>query len=298
MNLRFKTRIAILNASAVAVITLVVFVVVYTVVYFTAYRHLDSDIRLEQKEVFSNIHWKGDSLILDMMPEWEEREHRQAEVSPTFLQVVDSKGRLIFRTANLQNDHLLFADAITREIFFNIEFNGKLIRQGQFPIFSDKGKLLGQLDVGISQVETTVILSNLRLTMIIVFPLMLLVFFLASSWAASRGIAPVNQLIVTTDKISDTNISTRIPLPNHKDEIHQLASTINGLLRRIEVSLSREKQITADISHELRTPITGIRGTLEVLIRKTREPAQYDEKIRSVIREEPDHRSAFATFTA
>jgi len=285
MNLRFKNRIALYNTVAAAVTTLLVFIVVYTVVYITAYRHLDSDIRLEKEEVFTNIHWKGDSLILNMMPEGLEMEHRQAEVSPTFLQVVDKKGRLAFRSANLQNDHLLFANSLTKPIFFNIEFNGKLIRQGQFPIFNDQGKLLGQLDVGLPQVESILILANLRLTLCIAFPLMLLVFYMATSWAASRGIAPVIQLIRATETIGNKNISTRIPLPSRHDEIFKLATTINELLERIEVSLIREKQITADISHELRTPLTGIRGTLEVLIRKNREPAQYEEKIKNVIRE-------------
>jgi signal transduction histidine kinase len=263
----------------------VVFVIVYSVVYITAYRHLDDQIRSEKEEVFSDIHWKGDSLLPDLMSEKLEAEHRQAEVSPTFLQLVDAKHRLVFKSANLQNDHLLFADSLIVPVFFNIEFNGKLIRQGQFPIFNDSGHLIGQLDIGLPQVESMLILSNLQLTMCIVFPLMLLVFYLATSWAASRGIAPVHQLIKTTGKIGDKNINIRIPLPSHKDEIHQLTSTINDLLGRIEVSLNREKQITADISHELRTPVTGIRGTLEVLIRKTREPAQYEEKIRSVIGE-------------
>ncbi len=283
MNLRFRTRIALFNAVAAAVTTLVVFVVVYTVVYVTAYQHLDDQIRSEKEEVIYNIHWKGDSLLPDLMSEKLEAEHRQAEVSPTFLQVVDSKHRLVFKSANLQNDHLLFADLLTVPVFFNIEFNGKLIRQGQFPIFNDSGQLIGQLDIGLPQAESTLILSNLQLTMIIAFPLMLLVFFMVTSWAASRGIAPVQQLIKTTGKIGDKNINTRIPLPSHKDEIYQLTCTINELLDRIEVSLNREKQITADISHELRTPVTGIRGNLEVLIRKTREPAHYEEKIRGVI---------------
>jgi signal transduction histidine kinase len=283
MNLRFKTRIALFNTAAVAATTLLVFIAVYLVVYITAYRHLDSDIRKEKTEVFTNISWKGDSLILDMMPERLEAEHSQAEVSPTFLQVVDAKGRLVFQSANLRNDHLLFADSLTEPLFFNIEFNGKLIRQGQFPIFNDQGHLLGQLDIGLPQVESTLILSNLKLTMSIIFPLMLLVFYLASSWAASRGLAPVQRLIRSTGMISDKNIQTRIPLPSRKDEIHQLGTTINALLDRIEMSLMREKQITADISHELRTPLTSIRGTLEVLVRKVREPRQYEEKIRHVI---------------
>jgi signal transduction histidine kinase len=64
-----------------------------------------------------------------------------------------------------------------------------------------------------------------------------------------------------------------------------LATTINELLARIEHSLQREKQITADISHELRSPLAGIRGNLEVLLRKRREPEQYELKIEQVLGE-------------
>jgi signal transduction histidine kinase len=285
MNLRFKNRIALYNTAAAGVTTMLVFIVVYFVVYITAYRHLDSDIRQEKEEVFKNISFNGDSLILDMMPERLETEHNQAEVSPTFLQIVDSNGRLAFRSANLRDDHLLFADSLTEPLFFNIEFKGKLIRQGQFPIFTPMGKLIGQLDIGLPQVESILILTNLRMTLCIAFPLMLVVFYFVASLAASRGISPIHRLIRTTAIINDNTIGTRIQLPSRKDEIYQLGTTINELLGRIEISLIREKQITADISHELRTPVTSIRGTLEVLIRKTREPQQYEEKIRHVIGE-------------
>ncbi len=285
MNVRFKNRIASYNAAVVALIILIVFIVVYAVVSTTAYRHLDHEIRQEKEDMTDNINWKEDSLVLIRMGEFVQDEHSPAEVNPIFLQVVDVKHRLLFRSPSLLNDHLRYADSLREPVFFNIELNGKLIRQGQFPIINVKGKLLGQLDIGISQVESTLILRNLRLTFFIAFPFILLVFFFATSWAASRGIAPMNDLIRVAGTINDKNISTRIPLPPHRDEIHQLTTTMNELLQRIEESLIREKQITADISHELRTPITVIRGTLEVLIRKKREPEQYEEKIRTVIHE-------------
>jgi signal transduction histidine kinase len=285
MNFRLKTRIALFNTAAAAVVTILVFLVVFNVVYITSFHHLDSLISLEKEEIFLNIRISGDSIIPDLMGEWDEKEHQQADASPTFLQIVDAKGKLIFRSSNLQNDHLMFVDSLPEKIFLNVNFNGEKIRQGQFPIFSPGRKLLGQLVIGIPETESIHLISNLRLTLIIAFPLMLLVFYLATSWAASRGIQPINQLIRSTAGIGDLNISTRIPMPPHKDEIYHLANTINELLQRIEASLVREKQITADISHELRTPVTGIRGTLEVLIRKTREPSHYEEKILQVIRD-------------
>ena len=70
-----------------------------------------------------------------------------------------------------------------------------------------------------------------------------------------------------------------------EDEVRQLAKAINDLLQRIENGFKREKQFTSDASHELRTPLAAIRGTLEILIRKRRESAHYEEKISQVIQE-------------
>ena len=177
MNLHFKNRIALFNTVAAAITMLVVFAAVYAVVYITTYRHLDSNILEERAELFSQISTVGDSLVFSLNAEWEEMEHNRAEVDPIFLQMVDDRGTVIFHSRNLENDKLQFADSLTEELFFNVEFNGKKIRQGQFPIKTEGGKIIGQLDIGISQVDSILILTNLRNTFFAAFPLMLLFFY-------------------------------------------------------------------------------------------------------------------------
>jgi len=285
MNLGFRNRIALFSALAAAVTIGLVFLVVYGVVYFTAYNHLDEDIRQEKEEVLNNLRWSGDSIIIDQMPEGEEKEHEQIEVNPTFLQLLDAGGQLLFRSANLKNDILLFDPQLSREAYFNSRITDQRIRQGQFPILNERNSVIGHLTVGISQEESAVVLHNLRNTLWIAFPLLLIILFLATALAASKGIAPVQRLIQSASGISEANIDARLPLPENKDEIYQLATTINELLQRVENGIQREKQFTADASHEIRTPLTAIRGTLEVLVRKQRGPAQYEEKIGRVIRE-------------
>ncbi len=285
MKLHFRDRIALFTAFAAAITIGLVFLVVYGVVYYTAYNHLDEDIRQEKEEVLSNLRWSGDSIIIEQMPEWEEKEHQQIEVNPTFLQLLDANGRLLFRSSNLQNDILLFDPKLSREAYFNSRITDQRIRQGQFPMLSEDNTVIGHLTVGISQEESAIVLYNLRNTLWITFPLLLIVLFLATALAASKGIAPVQRLIHSASGISEANIDARLPLPENKDEIYQLATTINELLQRVESGIQREKQFTADASHEIRTPLTAIRGTLEVLVRKKREPAQYEEKISRVINE-------------
>ena len=284
MKLSFRNRIALFSALAAAATLGMVFLVVYDVVYYTAYNHLDEDIRQEKDEVLNNLRWTGDSLILEQMPEWNEAEHQQVEVNPVFLQIVNKKGQLRYRSPNLQKDILLFDPELSREDYFNSRIGDQRIRQGQFPIPNEQGRVLGHLTIGLSQEESAVVLHNLRNTLWIAFPLLLIILFLVTSLAASKGIAPVKQLMVAASGITEKNINVRLPLPENKDEIFHLATTINELLQRVESGIKREKQFAADASHEIRTPLTAIRGTLEVLLRKQREPIQYEEKIQRVIR--------------
>ena len=159
------------------------------------------------------------------------------------------------------------------------------IRLGQFPVLNDAGDVIGQLPLAISRQESYGILNNLVLVLFIAFPMVLVVLFFASSLAASKAIEPIHQLIKTTSGISDSTIGTRLMLPERKDELYELARTMNELLARIEDSMLQQKQFTSDASHEIRTPLSAIRGTLEVLIRKPRDPMMYEEKITGIIKQ-------------
>jgi signal transduction histidine kinase len=283
MTLKFKNRIALFNTLAVAFTTALVFLVIYFVVSNTAFSHLEKDILIEKEEVFNTLDWRRDSIIINKMPEWDEAEHNQIEVNPTFLQVADLNGKIIFRSSNLLQNQFLSSPSKKEVTFYNGQISGQKIRLGQFPILNESGISIGQLTIAISQQESAVILNNLIWVLLISFPLVLIVQFVTSSLAASRAIQPVHQLIHSASGISDSNISTRLILPEHKDELYELTKTINELLARIEASMLQQKQFTSDASHEIRTPLSAIRGTLEVLIRRKREPNTYEEKIADVI---------------
>lgn len=285
MNLNFKTRLALFNALAAAISTFFVFVAIYTIVYVTAYKHLDNDILKEKTDVLESIRLENNRVLVTQKLEWEEREHRQVVVNPTFVQISGLQGNLIFQSSNLKDARLEIITPVTAPVFFDASFEGKRIREGQFIISDPEQQAIGVLNIGVSLSETDLILRNLRITLGLSFLLLILVLFGASSFAAARGIKPIHKIIATAAGIDDQHLQTRLPLPQRRDELYQLAMAINELLERIESSLSREKQITADLSHELRTPLTGIRGTLEVLLRQRRTPEQYETKLAYLLEE-------------
>lgn len=283
MNLHFKKRIATFNTIAVAITTFIVFVVIYYVVSFSSFQHLDNDIKAEMEEVFNNINWENDSIQINKMPEWDEAEHQQIEVNPTFIQIVNIDGKAIFKSINLQDDYLLIHPNNNKTSFYNTTINTQKIRQGQFPIINKNKKTIGYLTIGVSQEESSSVLHNLFIVLCFTYLILVFVLYLIMYYVASKAIKPVQKLIQSASEINESNISSRLPLPNNKDEIYKLATTFNDLLNRIENSIEQQKQFTADASHEMRTPLTIIKGTLEVLLRKERTPEQYEKKINEVI---------------
>jgi signal transduction histidine kinase len=93
------------------------------------------------------------------------------------------------------------------------------------------------------------------------------IFFLATvlAWAAAgRILQPLRDLTVTARSITDTDISQRIAVDSN-DEIAELAATFNAMLDRLDDAFASERRFIDDAGHELRTPITVIRGNLEVM---------------------------------
>ncbi|MGL2962211.1 sensor histidine kinase [Flavobacterium sp. RSB2_4_14] len=283
MKLSFKKRIATYNMFAIAILMAVAFIVIYAVVFYTSYKHLDDDITTEKIEVFNNLDWSGDEIIMNKMPEWEEAEHKQIEINPTFIQIVDIKGNTVFKSANLQENHFLFNPTIEKTTFYNAIINNQRIRQGQFPVFNNENKIIGQLTIGVSQQESYNVLHNLLIVLCLTYFFMLSVIYFILSFVASKAIAPVNELINSAAKINYANINSRLPVPQNDDEIQQLATTINELLNRLENSFYQQKQFTSDASHEMQTPLAAIKGIVEVLLRKPRTPEQYQTKLNEVV---------------
>ena len=81
---------------------------------------------------------------------------------------------------------------------------------------------------------------------------------------ADRVVQPVTALTHTARSISETDLSGRIPVQG-KDEVAQLASTFNEMLDRLERAFDTQRRFTDDASHELKTPLTIVRGHLELL---------------------------------
>lgn len=103
-------------------------------------------------------------------------------------------------------------------------------------------------------------------------------------WLAGRTLRPVEQMRRQMSTITATNVSGRLAQPGTGDEIDRLAITMNETLDRLEATIERQRRFVADASHELRSPLTRMRGELEIDLVCGR-PADPDTTERSVLAE-------------
>jgi heavy metal sensor kinase len=83
-----------------------------------------------------------------------------------------------------------------------------------------------------------------------------------------RALSPVDEITRRVQSISIGNLSERLPALNSRDELQRLTETSNAMLERLESSVLRIRQFTADASHELRAPLSIIRTSSEVALRE------------------------------
>jgi heavy metal sensor kinase len=102
---------------------------------------------------------------------------------------------------------------------------------------------------------------------------------------ARRAVAGVEAVTQTAQKISAGTLEERVPVKGHGDEIDQLALTFNQMLDRIQALLTEIKEMTDHIAHDLRSPLTRIRGTAEVTLTTAKSLNEYETMAASTIEE-------------
>jgi two-component system, OmpR family, heavy metal sensor histidine kinase CusS len=113
----------------------------------------------------------------------------------------------------------------------------------------------------------------------------LAVFPLVGYQIARQGIRPVEEIATTARRISSTHLHERILPEGYPSELASLAGTFNQMLDRLEESFDRISRFTADIAHDLRTPVNNIRGEAEVALARARTVDEYREVLGSCLEE-------------
>ncbi len=140
-----------------------------------------------------------------------------------------------------------------------------------------------QIAIDVSQKEE--FLAHYRLWFWGVLLVTFVIFPLVGYRVARHGIRPVEEMAATASHITSTNLRERILPEGYPFELASLAGTFNQMLDRLEESFERISRFSADIAHDLRTPVNNIRGEAEVALARARSVDEYQDVLESCLEE-------------
>ena len=212
------------------------------------------------------------------------REHSILGPGGDLFQVCDDRGAWLYRSQPLENNQVpirlpsQIGNGAVRE---DIRVAGTPLRVASQRIVVDGRAYTAQVAAPIGEILES--LERFRWTLVVFIPVMLLASSIGVYVVSRRALKPVDEISATARSISIHNLSERLVVPETGDELQRLSETLNEMLKRLNDSILRMTQFTADASHELRAPVAMIRTTAELTLGRRREPVEYEGAMRDVL---------------
>ncbi|WP_367863873.1 heavy metal sensor histidine kinase [Pseudomonas guariconensis] len=108
---------------------------------------------------------------------------------------------------------------------------------------------------------------------------------LLGAWAARRGLRPLRQMGEVAARVNARSLTTRLPVAQMPEELAELATTVNAMLQRLDDAFQRLSAFSADIAHELRTPLSNLLTNTQVTLTRPRSLDEYREALHGNLEE-------------
>jgi len=183
------------------------------------------------------------------------------------------------------SESALQAAAQGQQVFETIEGDqAPALRVLTTPVM-DNGRVVNVVRVGMSLENMQQTKKRFLLIMAGLLPVSLLLSGGGGWLLAGRALRPIDHMTRSANKISAEHLNQRLVVSGSEDELDRLAGTINDMLDRIDGTLQEMRRFSADASHELQTPLTILKGEIEVALLKRRTPSEYERVLHSCLEE-------------
>jgi two-component system, OmpR family, sensor kinase len=225
--------------------------------------------------------------------EWELTPEEAASVQGLirYAQVWSEEGRSLLRsqfmTRDLPLDQGALQDAAAGEVVWREQqFEGAPVRSLYYPL-ARLGSVHARhvLQVAAPLVARDQMMDRLTLFLIAVTTVVSLASFTGSWWLAGRAVRPVHEVIDQAEAIGEGSLDRRIEAYADTQEYRRLVEVLNTMLGRIQRAFETQRRFTGDASHELRSPLTALRGEIELALRRDRSAEEYRQVLASNLEE-------------
>ena len=144
--------------------------------------------------------------------------------------------------------------------YFTVRTANEAIRFVCFPLGDP---VLAYLQIGRRLGDVEELLDTVALASAVLVPLVLVLMSFGGFAIARRALTPIDQIASTLESIQATDLSQRVHTGANDSEISRLSSSINRLLDRLQASFTAMRHFTSEVSHQLKTPLTVMKSTVE-----------------------------------
>ncbi len=282
-----RVRLTLWYTGLLAAILLVLGLSVYSFIRQALLAQVDETIRGQADGVVALFNEENDPLTV-LISGRARIPAIDVFATQVYVQIRGRDGRVVQRSTNLGDSSLpgwseaFRASLAGRAITFDAHDRNRHLRIHSAPIRLTSGQIIGVVEVGQSLEGLDATLRTLRLALLVGFGAALLLAALVGAFLARASLRPVDEITRTARQIAagkgSAELGRRISIRQPNDEVGRLASTFNEMLERLERLFQAQQRLVADVSHELRSPLTTLRGNLDLLRRGAIDDPQMREE--------------------
>jgi len=277
----FRGRLAVWYIALELLLLLFAAAMLYFILSNRVYQKVDDQL-IERGQLIV------DSLEGSRFHTWPQSLTRFSENYPDVVQLVAANGQLLFPAKNTLigrgGDEVTVALRHAMENSIGLASTESILRHDNIRVVAipvhRAGRVVAALVIG----RNLGTISDMFELMYIVGGLLGLLSIFISAYAgyvlARKALRPINEITETAEVVAAGNLSRRLKSFSNDQEIALLISVLNKMFGRLEDSFKAQQRFTADASHELRIPLTVLKGDIEVTLRRKRTPEEYEQMLR------------------
>lgn len=242
------------------------------------------DILIDKSRVLAALlrEPKTDVAALHHELEWEWQVTRRARVA---MRICDTAGRTLQESPEMDRrlPPSLFPPVDAPSVVLDSPEGGRFrTMSARATTASGEPRLL---QLALDRAEDDEVLGEFRTVLWTILAVSPVICALIGYRVTQRGLRPLADVSAAAAHINASTLNERMETPRMPAELAELTTTFNAMLDRLEDAFSRVTRFSADIAHELRTPLQVLRGEAEVALAKTRSPEEYRHVLGSGLEE-------------
>jgi heavy metal sensor kinase len=271
-----------------------IFLLLCALLYLDLRHFLVNDLRATQlrrtREIANTllVHVKqtGEAAVASQTKDWYE-----PEINDRFIRITRADGTLVYVSEAPKDGSFDPAEVPFFTPSSKAEFSRKLKLSGGNTLliaalnFKSSGNPAYLVEFGVLLDPVETMLNHLFLQLALGLPLAIIIIAVGGYLLLRRALTPVEQITSAAERITQHNLSERLPVARTGDELERLSVSLNRMITRLDDAFQNSKRFVADASHDLRTPLTILRGELENLAEDTRLDSELRDRAGSMLEE-------------